>query len=213
MRAVEQWAAIEEALPEDWAEARVAFAPEGDLAEATQILAPVGPGRVGTELLVHVARASSGGERLRTALRRMDERRVWGTLRLVDAEVASTPDAEAALAVRPCLTAAWDELLETLPPDWSDALVELQLDSSDHLARAALLGAPLNPTRNPDAIALRFRASGKAGYGTPSGMVRRCFERMDAEHITGRLSVVVELSDAEKAVTQGPVWRVAGRSV
>jgi hypothetical protein len=36
---------------------------------------------------------------------------------------------------------------------------------------------------------------------------------MDAEHIAGRLEVLVELSDTENAVTQGPVWRLAGRSV
>ena len=85
--------------------------------------------------------------------------------------------------------------------------------SSDHLPRAALLGAPLNPTRNPDAIALRFRVSGKQGYGASAGMVMRCLERMDADGITGRISVVGGLSDAENAVTQGPVWRLAGRSV
>ena len=73
-----------------------------------------------------------------------------------------------------------------LPPDWSDLLCELELDSSDHVPRAALLGAPLNPSRVPDAIALRFRASGKQGYGVSPQMARRCFERMDAEGITGR---------------------------
>jgi hypothetical protein len=44
-------------------------------------------------------------------------------------------------------------------------------------------------------------------------MARRCFERMDAEGITGRVTVVHSLSDADNEVTQGPVWRVAGRSV
>ena len=44
-------------------------------------------------------------------------------------------------------------------------------------------------------------------------MARRCFERMDAEGITGRLDIVYELSDTENVVTQGPVWRVGGRSV
>ena len=44
-------------------------------------------------------------------------------------------------------------------------------------------------------------------------MARRCFERMDADGITGRLVVLQALSDTENAVTQGPVWRVAGRSV
>ena len=44
-------------------------------------------------------------------------------------------------------------------------------------------------------------------------MARRCLERMDAEGITGRIRVVFDLSDSENDVTQGPVWRVAGRSV
>jgi hypothetical protein len=111
------------------------------------------------------------------------------------------------------LPAAWDALLAELPPDWSDVLCELELDSSDHIPRAALLGAPMNPTRVEGEIALRFRASGKQGYGVSAQMARRCFERMDAEGITGRLRVVYDLSDSENAVTQGPVWRVAGKSV
>ena len=36
-----------------------------------------------------------------------------------------------------------------LPPGWRELLCELELDSTDYLPRAALLGAPLNPTRNP----------------------------------------------------------------
>jgi hypothetical protein len=44
-------------------------------------------------------------------------------------------------------------------------------------------------------------------------MARRCFERMDADGITGRIAILNGLSDTENAVTQGPVWRVAGRSV
>jgi hypothetical protein len=108
---------------------------------------------------------------------------------------------------------AWDATVATLPPDWSDVLCELELDSSDHIPRAALLGAPMNPTRVPGEIALRFRASGKQGYGVSAQMARRCLERMDGEGITGLVRVVWDLSDSENAVTQGPVWRVAGKSV
>jgi hypothetical protein len=71
----------------------------------------------------------------------------------------------------------------------------------------------MNPTRVADESALRFRVSGKQGYGVSRQMARRCFERMDAEGITGRIEIVYDLSDTENAVTQGPVWRVAGRSV
>ena len=62
-------------------------------------------------------------------------------------------------------------------------------------------------------VALQFRASGKQGYGVAPQMARRCFERMDAETIAGSLRVVYGLSDTENAVTQGPVWRLAGKSV
>jgi hypothetical protein len=215
MRAAEQWAQIEGTLDPTWAEARVAFTPEGAPGDAATALAPLQPVRVGDELRFHVTRSGGGPERVRNTLRRLDAKRVWGTLSLVDATAAAAaPEPPAPTRSRAqALAEAWDGLVATLPPDWSDVLCELELDSSDHLARAALLGAPMNPTRVPDAIALRFRVSGKQGYGVSPQMARRCFERMDAEAIRGRITVVYELSDAENVVTQGPVWRVAGRSV
>jgi len=212
MRAAEQWALLEKNLGSEWDEARLAFAPEGSTADAAAILAPLGPGRVEGELRFQVTRAGSDPERLRNLLERLDRRRVWGTLSLID--TTHVRPAEVPAATGPAsLASAWDAAVEKLAPGWSDLLCELGLDSSDHLPRAALLGAPMNPTRNPEAIALRFRVSGKQGYGVSPGMARRCFERMDADGITGRISVLGELSDTENAVTQGPVWRVAGRSV
>ena len=44
-------------------------------------------------------------------------------------------------------------------------------------------------------------------------MTRRCLERMDAEGISGRVTVLHGISDTDRAATQGPVWRIAGRSV
>jgi hypothetical protein len=214
MRAVDQWTEIQAGLPVDWSEAHLAFTPEGSVSEAAALLAPLGPGRVGAELRIHVTRGGSGPERTRNVLARLDERRIWGTLGLLDVEGRSTPAPPVEARSEPLsLAATWDALQEELAPDWSDVLCRLDLDSSDHVPRAALFGAPLNPSRIPGAIALRFRASGKQGYGTSPEMVRRCLERMDAEGITGRLSVVFGLSDTDNAVTQGPVWRIAGRSV
>ena len=214
MRAADQWKAIEDGLPDDWSEARLAFGPEGAVSDAARILAPLSPGRAGDELVLHLAREDSGSERLRNVLARLDERRGWGTLRLIETETRAVPGEDARRpATRATLVASWQGLLATLPPDWSDLLCELQLDSSDHLARGALLGAPLNPTRNTDAIALRFRVSGARGYGASPGMVRRCLERMDAEDIAGRVVLVVELSDTHNVATQGPVWRIGQRSV
>lgn len=214
MGAVDQWAEIQAGLPEGWSEARLAFAPEGEVSQAAAILAPLEPGRVGGELRIHVARAGSGAERVRNVLGRLDDRRIWGTLALLDAtrEAAVAPTTQATARAR-SLAAAWEDVQAELPPDWSDVFCQLDLDSSDHVPRAALLGAPLNPARVPGQVAIRFRASRNCGYGTSPGMVRRCFERMDAEGITGGISVVLGLSDSDHAVTQGPVWRVAGRSV
>jgi len=214
MAAADQWSRIEESLDADWVELRLAFAPEGAFSDAAAVLAPLQPVRVGDEFRFHVTRLNGGAERVRNTLSRLDRKRLWGTLALID--VASnmaptpvvTPPANALT-----LADAWDDALAKLPPDWSDLLCELQLDSSDHVPRAALHGAPLNPSRVPDAIALRFRASGKQGYGVSPQMARRCFERMDAEGITGRIVILNVLSDTENADTQGPVWRLAGRSV
>jgi hypothetical protein len=212
MRAADQWALLEADLGSDWEDAHLSFTPEGSTADAAAVLAPLAPGRVGRDLRFHVAREGSSRERLRNLLARLDSKRAWGALSLIEATRA-TPAAEVPTSGRSSLVDAWDDAVARLAPDWSDLLCELELDSSDHLPRAALLGAPMNPTRNPEATALRFRVSGKKGYGVSPGMARRCFERMDADGITGRISVLGELSDAENADTQGPVWRVAGRSV
>ncbi|MDH4339136.1 MAG: hypothetical protein OEW52_07580 [Thermoleophilia bacterium] len=217
MRAADQWALLETDLGSNWTEARLSFAPEGSTTDAAVILAPLGPGRVEGELRFHVTRTGSGPERLRNLLERLDQRRVWGTLSLLDTthdQQAASARALAAEERAPTLLAqAWDDVVAALAPGWSDLLCQLDLDSSDHLPRAALLGAPLNPTRNPQAVALRFRVSGKQGYGVSPGMARRCFERMDADGVTGRVSALHGLSDTENALTQGPVWRLAGRSV
>ena len=212
MRAADQWARMEIELGPDWDDAHLSFTPEGSTADAAAILAPLAPGRVGRELRFHVTRDGSSRERLRNLLSRLDSKRVWGTLSLIES-TQPMPVADGPTPRRSSLVNAWDDAVAQLAPGWSDLLCELELDSTDHLPRAALLGAPMNPTRNPGAIALRFRVSGRQGYGVPPGMARRCFERMDADGITGRISLLGELSDTENADTQGPVWRVAGRSV
>jgi hypothetical protein len=212
MRAADQWAQIEGDLGSEWTEALLSFAPEGSTTDAATVLAPLQPVRVGPELRFHVTRADAGGERVRNILRRLDRKRIWGTLALLDFE-RSVPEAAPTRVSKPPLAFSWNAALAELPPDWSDLLCELELDSSDHLPRAALLGAPLNPTRNPNALALRFRVSGKQGYGASPLMVSRCLERMDDEGITGTVTVLHDQSETENIVTQGPVWRLAGRSV
>jgi hypothetical protein len=214
MAAADQWSRIEENLDADWVELRLAFTSEGAFSDAAAVLAPLQPVRVGDEFRFHVTRSNGGAERVRNTLSRLDRRRLWGTLALIDVASETAPTMVVTTPANALtLAEAWDDALAKLPPDWSDLLCELRLDSSDHVPRAALHGAPLNPSRVPDAIALRFRASGKRGYGVSPQMARRCFERMDAEGITGRIAILNALSDTENADTQGPVWRVAGRSV
>jgi hypothetical protein len=211
MRAVDQWEAIESGLPEGWEEARLAFVSEGPAQEAAAVLLALRPGRVGDELRLHVRRDLGEATTLRNLLGRLDGKRIWGVLSLLG---ATAPEAERTEdRARPGLAEGWDREIALLPAGWRDLLCELEIDSSALLPRAALLGAPLNPTRNPDATALRFRASSGGGYGTASQMVRRCLERMDAEGISGDVRVLNSLSDTGNVGTQGPVWRIAGKSV
>jgi hypothetical protein len=209
MRAAEQWREIQDALPPRWEEVELAFSAE-DPGGAAAVLAPLGPGRSGSDLRLHVTRGQGAPERLRNLLERLDRKRLWGELRLVSTREAGSRRVE---RPRRGLAQAWDEAVAALVTGWSDLLCELELDSSDYLPRAALHCAPLNPTRSNEAIALRFRVSGGRGYGAAPGMARRCLERCDEERITGRVSVLHALADADNAGTQGPVWRIAGRSV
>jgi hypothetical protein len=214
MRAADQWDLIEAGLAPDWSEVQLAFTPEGSVAEAAAVLGPLQPGRVGKELRLHIQRGEGGVERARNVFRRVDQNRIWGTLEVIGViEDVIPPELPTPIEAPRSLAHQWDEALAELPPDWSDILCLLELDSSDHLPRAALLGAPLNPSRVPEEIAFRFRASGKQGYGVSPQMARRCLERMDAERITGSVSVAYGLSDTDNDQTQGPVWRFAGKSV
>jgi hypothetical protein len=76
-----------------------------------------------------------------------------------------------------------------------------------------LLLSPVNPARYGGPTTLRFRVARSVGYGTAPSMARRSLERLDAERITGRLRFLRVLSATSHVATQGPVWRVAGRSV
>ena len=182
------------------------------------MLAPLGPLRTGRELRFQVARHGAAPDRLRNLLTRLDRKRIWGDLKLVEARVAphEAPAAPVANGERP-LVEQWDDEIAKLPPGWSDLLAGIELDSTDFVALTALLGAPLNPSRIPGETAIRFRVArgggGGGGYGAPPGLARRCLELMDREGVTGRLSVETALSDVDYVATQGTVWRVAGRSV
>ena len=101
--------------------------------------------------------------------------------------------------------------LGELPPDWSDLLCLLELESSALLARAALLCAPLNPARDRTRVGFTFRCARTTGYGVSPAMARRCFEQLDFEEIRGTVSVLRSLSETDNVATQGAVWYIGGK--
>jgi hypothetical protein len=213
VRLAEQWERIAAELPEGWGDARLSLAvdEEAQLDRAAALLGPINPGRRRGELRFFTARngAATRPDNLRRLLRRLDEERVEGRLELL---ASDAPVAEAAVE-RSTLAGSWDAVLETLPDDWSDLYCELELSSTDQLERAALLLAPVNPARYGGTVALRFRVASHRGYGASAEMTRRCLERLDEERIPGLVDILRALSDTRPVATQGPVWRVGGRSV
>jgi hypothetical protein len=214
VRLAEQWRQIERELPVDWSDARLLLRlrDEADAERAAALLTPLMPGRSGSEIRFHTARRGVGAapDAVRRQLRTLDEEHIRGELELVS---TAAPEPGVPADERPRLTEAWDEALATLPPDWSDLYAELELVSSDHLERAALAMAPLNPARFGERPALRFRAARRFGYGASPGMVWRCLARVDEEGITGQLRILRVLSDTDPVATQGPVWYVEGKAV
>src|SRR6185436_442574 len=93
MRAADQWEKIEAGLDPDWAEVQVTLVPEGPVTDAAAVLGPLQPGRVGNELRLHVQRTEGGVERARNVFRRLDRRRIWGTLSLVGVVHDVAPEA------------------------------------------------------------------------------------------------------------------------
>jgi hypothetical protein len=211
MSLVSQWNALEKRLPENWSDAQllVTIETDGEVDRAAALLSPASPGRSGRQLRLYSARSGAGlgPEALSRLLGRLDRERIWGQLELVGSSTAAAP----AEIERSNLAAEWDEILATLPPDWSDMHAELQLPSSDYLDRAALLISPLNPSRSNTGF--RFRIARRSGYGTSPAMARRSLERLDEEGIPGDFRVLRVLSDTKNVQTQGPVWRVDGAAV
>jgi hypothetical protein len=213
MRLVEQWRRIEQALPADWADARleltIADDERGDRAAA--LLGPLMPGRFGKRIRFYAARrgAGPGPESVRRLLALLDEEGIDGRLELL----ASGQASEAPPTHCATLLASWGAALASLPEDWSDLYCEVELTSSDHLDRAALLMAPLNPARFGGTPGFRFRVARRFGYGASVEMARRCLQRLDEEGIPGELRVLRALSDTQPVATQGPVWYVGGKAV
>jgi hypothetical protein len=207
-------------LPRGWERARVELTveEEDDSDRAALILAPATPGRSGRTFTLYVhggtGRLAPTPELVRRVVARLDTERIRARVRLAGHEdAAEAPASPQAAHARGSLAGSWDSLVGRLPPDWSDLYAEVELDSSDYVERGALLLAPVNPARYGGPTTFRFRCASRRGYGVAAGMARRSLERLDEEGMTGRVRALRVLSDTSSAFTQGPVWRVDGRSV
>jgi len=207
------WDELQQSLPEGWGTAnlRLTVSDEARCERAAALLGPANPGRRGNVIRFYAAQRGAGHspDIIYRLLARLDTDGIRGELELVGSDQA----AAAPEVVRPKLVVAWDEAVAGLPPDWTDLYVEVELESSDWLERAALLMAPVNPARYGEAPGFRFRVASRFGYGATPAMTRRCLERVDAEELRGVISILRVLSDTQPVATQGPVWYVEGRSV
>ena len=213
MDVVEQWNTIERGLDPKWHDARFDFVPDDETkrGRAAALLGPAGPGRMGNAIRFYAARRGDGvgPEAVRRMLKRIDDAGIGGTLTLVSSD-AAPPEP---VITRASLAAEWDAAVAVLPGDWSDVLCDVELTSSDHVERAALLLAPLNPIQGIGRPGFRFRCAHSFGYGASNGMVRRCLARLDEERIPGEVRILRALSDTHPVGTQGPVWRIGERAV
>jgi hypothetical protein len=213
VKLVDRFNNLERDLPDDWVEARIVLTvtDDGRSDRAAALLGPANPGRRGKTIRFATGRrgAGVGPEGVRRLLRRLDSEGIHGTLALVGTEEAPRTQVQQ----REPLRGQWERALAGLPADWSDLYAEVRLDSTDYVERAALLLAPVNPSRYGGRNALRFRCAHHFGYGVSPEMAARCLERCDQEGISGEIEILRALSDTYNVGTQGPVWLIGGRSV
>ena len=210
MGLAEQWDRIVGSLPEGWHEAalRLVLPEPSQRDRAAALLGPLAPGRVRDHVRFVVSRDSGvGPDAARRLLAHLDEEGIKGTL-ILGGSVAREVEAEQA---HDALERQWDALVAELPADWSDLLCRVTLESSDDIPGAALLSAPLNPSRPAREVGFDFRVARQSGYGTSAQMTRRCLARMDEARIPGALEILRALSDTQHVSTQGPVWYVGGK--
>jgi hypothetical protein len=214
VRLVDQWTTVETGLDPRWHDARldVVIDNESQRQRALALLGPASPGRVGTTIRFTTTRSGVGigPEAARRLLRRLDDEGIRGTLTLVSSDEAPAAPAPA----RRTLAEEWTAALALLPSDWSDLLCELELTSTDHIEKSALLLAPLNPVQpGTGPPGFRFRCAQSFGYGASPGMAHRCLARLDEAGIPGKVRILRALSDAHPVGTQGVVWYVGGKAV
>ena len=221
MRLAEQWSELVAVLSPGWRSASLLLTLEdsADVERTGLILGPAAPGRVDSSFRLEVVREphahAPSAALVQRILRRLDSEGIRGRLEAVGPRAGDGAGGADAVEAAPptALSGQWQALVDALPADWSHLLAQIDLDSSDFVERGALLLAPANPTLAGGSRSFRIRAARSVGYGVAAEMARRCFERLDRERITGRVLLVHVVSDSRPVGTQGPVFRIGGRSV
>jgi len=210
VRLAERWNHVERGLEPGWTEATLSLEIHDEQARsrAAALLGPAGPGLTGTMIRFTVSTrgAGVGPDGARRLLQRLDGEGITARLELVG---STTAPARPSVA-RVLLADAWETGLAALPSDWSDLVVELELESSADIDRTAVLCAPLNPIQTGQP-GFRFRCASSRGYGASAGMVGRCLGRLDDDGIAGRVRVTRVLCDVHPVGTQGPVFSFGRR--
>jgi hypothetical protein len=209
------WLSLQESLPEGWSSVslRLETSDPAMTERAARLLAPAQPFRA-TPTTLRFTSALDGTalspDAVTRLLRLVDESRVIARLEPVEASIGERMGSE---EVVPALVEGWLAAIAVLPPDWSDLYAEVRFTSSDYIEPGAVLCVPLNPRREGERSALRFRSARRAGYGASPEMVHRCLVRCDAAGLQGAVEILSVLSDTKLVATQGPTWFVAGRNV
>ena len=204
-------------LPRGWTQlpVRLVLADPGQSERASTVLGPLSPGRSGEGFDLRTfatGQGTPGVDAVRRALAQLDDEGIGGRLLTAEATDPAVRPSEVASPAS-VLEDQWERLTLELPPSWSDVLLELELGSTGDIDRAALLLGPVNPLLQTGGRAFRFRTARTFGYGASMGMTRRVCQRLDDQRVGGSLRVIRVLSDSRPVATQGPVWRIGGRSV
>jgi hypothetical protein len=207
----EQWSGIVNGLDPSWGDVRLSLRVDPEVGRecAAALLGPAGPGLARDSIRFYVTRTGRGigPEAARRLLGRIDAEGITGELTLVSASEAEP----APTIARATLAAEWDAALQVLPSDWSDLVVDLELESSADVDRGAVLCAPLNPIQATGRPGFRFRCASSQGYGASAGMVGRCLTRLDEAGITGHARISRVLCDVHPVGTQGAVFSIGRR--
>jgi hypothetical protein len=209
-----QWNSLGSELPVGWStvDLRLELRDREATATAASLLGPAQPFRAEpTALRFSSARDGTalGPDGVLRLLRRLDDARIVGTLTLTRSQQAVAPVEREVLQ----LAESFDRVLAAIPVDWSHLFCEIELLSSDYIEPAAVLCIQMNPRRDGNRSALRFRSARVAGYGVAPEMARRCLERCDAADIRGSVRLLQVVCDQKLVATQGPVWLLGGKTV